>query len=113
MCMKQILAAFTTAQLQTFRNILLVLRSNEKTIQDALDYVELITRPGCEKAITKLCPECSSPMKLFQVNISKATQVGGGYKSQWQCLMCEHDIFSRLTAREEILKARRIENGTR
>jgi len=110
----QILAAFTKSQLQTFRNILQVLALNERTIVEALEYVNVITQPKQGVRLAKFCPECESPMRLFQVNTpNRATEVGGGYKSQWQCLGCGHDIFSKNTIQEEIDKARRLQNGTR
>ena len=113
MCMRQILAVFTKAQLQTFRNILFVLHSNEKTIEEALEYIAEITKVNCEGGAIKLCPKCKQPMRLFQVNFSEATQIGGDFQTQWQCMACKHDIFSKNTIDEELKKLRRLQNGTR
>lgn len=65
------------------------------------------------RTIARTCPECNGQMRLFAVNMSKATRIGGEFKSQWQCIGCGHDIFSKITPHEEILKARRLQHGTR
>ena len=56
-----------------------------------------------EAVIAKVCPECKSLMRLFQVNTpNKSTEVGGDFKSQWQCIGCGYDIFNKSTTQEEL-----------
>ncbi len=111
--MKNILAAFTKSQLQTFRTILQVLAQNKVTIQEALEFITEITKVKGGVLLLKTCPKCGGAMRLFPVNESKATQVGGDFNTQWQCPACGHDVYSKATIHEEIEEQRRLQNGNR
>ena len=107
---KKTLSAFTRSQLQTFRNIIYTLGRSGKTIEEAIEYINIITQTKMTP-VGLPCPECNRNMKLFPVNSSPATQVGGDFLTQWHCPRCGHDIFSQSSFKEEINKLRRQRNG--
>lgn len=51
------------------------------------------------------CPECGMPMNLIHVNTSPRNQIGGRWRSMWQCadlVGCGHDELSEKTYDEEV-----------
>jgi rRNA maturation protein Nop10 len=110
--MDKILSAFRMRDVQTFMNIYHLLEMHGKTINDVKEYIkagrkhpqptmravvhvnkEKLEAKQLEKKGGKNCPVCGKRMKVFKVNISRCTQVGGGYNFQWLCKFCGEDIF--------------------
>lgn len=42
-----------------------------------------------------VCPECGYPMKQTRVNTTNCNQVGGDWKSIWNCPKCGHDQLDK------------------
>jgi predicted nucleic acid-binding Zn-ribbon protein len=102
------LQAYSTGDLQTFRNILIVLEQNGLTIDQLLKYTWYKTMAR-DTAILKTCPECGDDMNLFSVNHSPCAMVGGHYRSQWFCDNCGHSEYRR---KSPIAVAHRVRRDT-
>lgn len=55
-----------------------------------------------------LCPKCSTGLQLGSINTGPGDNIGGGYKSQWYCVNCEYESYSKDTVSEVITK---LSNG--
>jgi len=112
--MEKVLAAFTKAQLQMFRTFVETLELNGRSVDEALEYIDVATQVREVELPEMLkCPDCGGPLSLSEVNTTKANRVGGESRSQWHCV-CGYDRFSKLTIIEEANKIRRLmKNGTR
>ena len=54
---------------------------------------------------TRRCPDCGAPLNITPVNTSKRDQVGGEYRSAWQCadsINCGYEDYSTKIVEEEI-----------
>lgn len=109
--MNTLLQSFQLRDLQSFKNICIILAAHEKTIPDALEYITARVTPP--KPMKKECPDCSGDMYLYSVNTSPRNQVGGSHKTQWYCNNCGFSIFSSQTIKEQVENMRRLNNGTR
>ena len=108
---KQLLAPFNLnlSQEQDFGTLLIHLRNNNISLNDAVHYFEglkkdiQLNQAAQNRKQTTLvnpaliCPSCNSSMLLFEVNNLPSNQVGEGLKSQWFCSNCLHSIFSTKT----------------
>jgi ssDNA-binding Zn-finger/Zn-ribbon topoisomerase 1 len=94
--MDEAMQAYSLAQLQTFRNMLITLDRNELTIDQFLRYIWFRSMVQ-ETRVVKPCPECQEDMVLFPINQSPCTQIGGKWQSQWYCETCGHDELQKAT----------------
>lgn len=90
------LQAFSKRDLQTFKNIIVVLNQNNISIDTALKYIWYTTM-STETKIIKPCPECTDDMHVYSVNDTSCTQVGGRNRSQWYCATCGYAEYSKKT----------------
>jgi len=104
------MAAFSFGQHQDFLNYIGQLSATGWTVEDAVVYIKQKKKIISEsmikaKAVTYRCPDCQSPMQLFKVNFSPATQTNDNSKSVWLCTNkeCMNAIYNKESV-EEILK---------
>ena len=115
--MEKLLEVFDLKDLASAVRVIKKLEAGGKTLEEFKAYVAkrregeiLASQKG---RIINPCPKCGALLNLFTVNRRKGDQVGGKFKTQWRCLKCEYERFSKNTVQEEVDKLRRLQNGTR
>jgi len=58
------------------------------------------------------CPQCDTDLMLFLINISKGRRNRHGYKTVWQCPVCDHEEYSTKTV-DDWLQELKMEESTR
>ena len=102
------MAAFSFGQHQDVLTYLKQLEVSGWTIEDAKQWIENKRKQTPRipvRAAGFRCPDCQSPMQLFPVNVSPATQTNDDSKSVWLCTnkKCMNTIYNTESV-EEILK---------
>lgn len=100
--MEQVLQVFTMRDLFTFKNILLTLQLNEKTIPEALGFI-IAQEHDAPNAVWKQCPDCGSIAMLVPVNDQPCTQVGEGFVAMFFCETCGYGDFITKEALDDII----------
>lgn len=101
--MEMLTEAFKFGILQDCGNLMLILRSNGRTMDEFIDWLEEKKKAINKDSIAhRDCPNCGSPVRLYRVNSKKCNQVGGDYTVQWWCRSCHWDEFSNKSIREEL-----------
>lgn len=105
------------------QDMIVVLREIEKSGGSVADFIALAEQHYLERRMLALeemkrlaamsadyrmvaprCPECGSRMGLYRVNSVAGNQVGGPWKSMWQCadlMGCGYEEFSERDYEEE------------
>lgn len=100
---------FNFAQLQDISTLLKHLKSNNKTVEDFINFIEeektkrTKTNKLREENALK-CPECKTTMSLFPVNTNPKDQVGNDLRSQWLCPKCWYNKFSKRTTKDWLIE---------
>lgn len=58
------------------------------------------------------CPECDANLMLAIINIPKGRKNRNGYKTLWQCPVCDYEKYSKKTI-NDWLKELKMEENTR
>lgn len=91
------LDAFELGELQTFKVILQTLDIDGWGIADALEHISSLTRTrnAPVRVLQRPCPKCKGQwIALAQVNHNARTMIGGNWKCQWYCPVCDFEEFS-------------------
>lgn len=98
------LDAFILRDLQTFKVILQTLSVDGWEIKDAIKEVDRRTREydAPIRVLQRRCPQCEDQwLTLGLVNHHPAGMIGGDWKCQWLCPMCEYEELSAKDIEEE------------
>lgn len=73
------------------------LEKSNITWEQFIDWIEMVRHMRLPDEIVvndnreRACPECGQPMKQWPVNSHAGDQVGGDWKSMWNCKYCGYD----------------------
>lgn len=113
--LEPILAAFRFGSIQTFAQILKKLKEFDREPEEVGEYLDLRTKALKDRLASRIfCGLCKNEMIVFDVNSTPSNQIGGPWRSMWQCtnMDCGNELLSKKNAMEERkhrIKARRRE----
>jgi len=89
------MAVFNFAQHQDFLTYFNLLQKFNWTFNDVKKYIQTKNKNSKRQVKNILsCPNCQTPMILYPVNTTPATQTGDNSKSVWTCPKCNEDRYS-------------------